>query len=97
MNIAQNRKEYDNFDTDFFVKEGFDENSGGFWVSHKEHNFDKNKSAKYLRIKKPVTLVYSEEYNTLQAAMRRELQVKKWTRVKKEALIKKDFVLLKKL
>lgn len=30
-----------------------------------EHNFDKNKSAKYLRAKKPVKLIYSEEYPTL--------------------------------
>lgn len=62
-----------------------------------EHNFDKSKSAKYLRAKKPVVLVYFEELVTLQEAMRRELQIKKWTRVKKEALINKDFELLKKL
>lgn len=62
-----------------------------------EHNFDKNKSAKYLRTKKPLKLVYFEKYTTLIEVMRRELQIKKWTRVKKEALIKKDFELLKKL
>ena len=62
-----------------------------------EHNFDKNKSAKYLRAKKPVVLVYFEELSTLQEAMRRELQIKKWTRAKKEVLIKRNFVLLKKL
>lgn len=62
-----------------------------------EHNFDKNKSAKYLRAKKPVKLVYSEEYSTLQEAMRREWQVKKWLRSKKEALIKGDKNLLKML
>ena len=62
-----------------------------------EHNFDKNKSAKYLRAKKPVVLVYFEELSTLQEAMKRELQIKKWTRAKKEALIKKDLALLKSL
>ncbi|PIQ71661.1 hypothetical protein COV87_02095 [Candidatus Roizmanbacteria bacterium CG11_big_fil_rev_8_21_14_0_20_37_16] len=62
-----------------------------------EHNFDKNKSVKYLRAKKPVVLVYFEELSTLQEAMRRELQIKKWTRAKKEVLIKRNFVLLKKL
>jgi putative endonuclease len=62
-----------------------------------EHNFDKNKSAKYLRAKKPVNLVYYEEYPTLQLAMKREWQIKKWTKVKKEALIKKDYKLLKKM
>jgi putative endonuclease len=54
----------------------------------KEHNLDKNKSAKYLRGKTPVTLVYSEEYPTLQEAMKREWQIKKWSKTKKEALIK---------
>ena len=62
-----------------------------------EHNFDKNKSAKYLRAKKPVKLIYSEEYLTLQEAMKREIQIKKWTKAKKEALIKKDYQLLKRL
>ena len=62
-----------------------------------EHNFDKNKSPKYLRAKKPVKLVYSEEYPILQQVMKREWQVKKWTKAKKEALVKKDLKLLKKL
>ena len=53
----------------------------------KEHNFDENKSAKYLRYKKPVILVYSEEYPTLALALKRESQIKKLTKVKKEALI----------
>lgn len=54
----------------------------------KEHNFDKNKSAKYLRGRTPVKLVYFEKYKTLQEAMRREFQVKKLTKLKKEVLIK---------
>ena len=62
-----------------------------------EHNFNKNKSSKYLRAKKPFKLVYSEEYPTLQLAMKREWQVKKWSRAKKEALIKGNLELLKKL
>lgn len=63
----------------------------------KEHNFDKNKSAKYLRGKKPVKLVYFEEYQTLQEAMQREWQIKKWPKVKKETLINSDLKLLKRL
>lgn len=62
-----------------------------------EHNFDKNKSAKYLRAKKPVKLIFFEEYSTLQEAMKREIQIKKWTKAKKEALVKKDYKLLKQL
>lgn len=60
-----------------------------------EHNFDKNKSSKYLRAKKPVKLVYSEKYPTLKEAMQRERQVKKWTKSKKEALINDNLKLLK--
>jgi len=54
-----------------------------------EHNFNKNKSAKYLRGKTPVKLAYFETYSTLQEAMKREIQIKKWPKAKKEALIKK--------
>jgi putative endonuclease len=53
-----------------------------------EHNFDKNKSAKYLRAKKPVKLVYFEEYTSLKEVMRREVQIKKWSKIKKEMLVK---------
>ncbi len=42
-------------------------------------------------------LIHSEEYTTLNEAMRREKQLKGWTRAKKEALIVKDLALLKKL
>jgi predicted GIY-YIG superfamily endonuclease len=35
----------------------------------------------------PVTLLYSEPHTTVSAALQREQQVKRWTRVKKQALI----------
>lgn len=60
----------------------------------KEHNFDKHKSAKYLRGKTPVKLVYCEEYLTLQLAMKREWQVKRWTKRKKETLISENITLV---
>lgn len=56
----------------------------------REHNPKGSKGAKYLRAKKPVILVYSENYPDIKTAMNRELQVKKWTKAKKEALIKGD-------
>jgi len=52
-----------------------------------EHNFDKAKSAKYLRARKPVVLVYSEEFTTIQLAMAREREVKKWRKIAKERLV----------
>jgi len=42
-------------------------------------------------------LVYSESYSTRKEAMQKEYQLKNWTRAKKEALISKDLILLKKL
>ncbi len=53
----------------------------------KEHNSGGKKGAKYVRGKKPVSIVYSEAYPDIKAAMRREAEVKKWPKVKKEALI----------
>lgn len=53
-----------------------------------EHNFDKSKSARYTKVRRPIKLVYFEQYETLQEAMKRELQVKRFSRNKKEALIK---------
>lgn len=42
-------------------------------------------------------IVYKEEYQTIQEAMKREKQLKGWSRAKKEALIAGNTVLLKKL
>jgi len=48
--------------------------------------------AKYTKVNKnDFKLVYFEEYNTRKEAMNRELQIKKWSRVKKDALIEKDY------
>jgi putative endonuclease len=54
----------------------------------KEHNSPGSKSAKYLRGKKPVKLIYFEKFTTLKRAMERETEVKKWPKVKKENLAK---------
>ena len=63
----------------------------------KEHNSDSSKGAKYLRARKPVKIVYSESYQDIKSAMNREFQIKKWTKAKKEALIKGNIKLLKRL
>ncbi len=41
-----------------------------------------------MRAKKPVTLVYFEEYPNIHTALKRERQVKKWKKREKETLIK---------
>lgn len=53
----------------------------------KEHNAKGTKSAKYLRGKTPVVLIYSEEYEDMQSALKREAEVKKWSKARKEDLV----------
>jgi putative endonuclease len=53
-----------------------------------EHNSDKFKSAKYTKGRRPVKLVYFEKYRNLSKALKREFEIKKITKTKKEALIK---------
>ncbi len=62
-----------------------------------EHKNKSSKSAKYVRYFDSVDLVYSEKYPTRKEAMQRETQLKKWSKAKKEALVKGDLSLLKKL
>ncbi|MBI3956279.1 GIY-YIG nuclease family protein [Candidatus Gottesmanbacteria bacterium] len=62
-----------------------------------EHKSKKGKSAKYIRYFSSFDLAYKESYSTRIEAMRREKQLKGWTRSKKEALISENLELLKKL
>ena len=41
--------------------------------------------------RRPLTLVWSEEFRTREEALAAELRVKRWSRAKKEALIRGDF------
>jgi putative endonuclease len=45
------------------------------------------KGAKYTRSRRPVTLVYTEPCASLSAALKRERQLKPWSKAKKEALV----------
>jgi len=53
--------------------------------------------ALHTRIKGPVILVYSEKHINVLHAIQRELQIKKWSRAKKFALITGNTGLLRKL
>lgn len=53
--------------------------------------------AKFIKDYGEFKLIYSEEFDTRAEAMKREKQLKGWTRAKKEALIANDLNLLKKL
>ena len=63
----------------------------------REHKNKTSKSAKYLRYFKTFELVYSEKYEARKDAMQREVQLKKWSRAKKNALIARDKKLIKML
>lgn len=52
----------------------------------KQHN-DSKWGAHYTKIRRPVTLKYSESFPTLKGARRRESEIKHWTRQKKINLI----------
>ena len=62
-----------------------------------EHKSKSSKSAKYIRYFSDFKLVYSEEFSTRQEVMKREWQLKQWSRAKKEALIVGKTTLLKRL
>lgn len=50
-----------------------------------DHNT--GKAAKWTRERRPVQLIYFETYNSRLLAQRREMQIKGWTRAKKENLL----------
>jgi len=57
-----------------------------------EHKNKSSKSAKYIRYFSSFKLVYTEEYPTKKEAMKRETQLKKWPKTKKEALVRGDLI-----
>lgn len=54
----------------------------------KEHNNSK-KGAHYTKIRRPVKLLYSENYKTINEALKREAEIKNWKRQSKLSLIEK--------
>ena len=63
----------------------------------KDHKEKSPKSAKYTRYFPSFELVYTETFPSRIEAMQRELQLKRWSKAKKEALISGDLKLLKEL
>ena len=63
----------------------------------KDHKEKSSRSAKYIRYFPSFDLAYTETFPSRIEAMRRELQLKKWPKAKKEALISSDSKLLKEL
>lgn len=62
-----------------------------------DHKNKATRSSKFSKENGEFELVYQEEYQAQLESMRREKQLKGWTRAKKEALIKRDLKKLKEL
>ncbi len=52
-----------------------------------EHAHDNKLGSKFVRVRRPIKLVYTEEVQTKSQALRRELEIKGWSRKKKLKLI----------
>ncbi len=61
----------------------------------KEHN--QGGGGHNTRIKRPVELMYHEEFDNKYEALKRESQLKRWSRAKKQALIEGNIDELKRL
>jgi putative endonuclease len=57
-------------------------------LGDREKRHNDGKGAKYTQLRRPVKIIYSEGFETLVRARRREAQVKTWSRIKKERLVK---------
>lgn len=62
-----------------------------------EHKTRKGGKYTYIKFKGNLLLRHFEEFNTRKEAEKRELQLKGWSRKKKEALMKRDIDKLEKL
>lgn len=57
-------------------------------VEQRIEKHNKGLGAKYTKVRRPVVLVYQEVYETKSEALKREYQIKQYSRNKKLALIK---------
>jgi predicted GIY-YIG superfamily endonuclease len=76
---------------------------GSFYIGHTDdpkervskHN--SGRAAKWTACRLPVKLMYVESFKTLEESISRELQIKKWSKAKKEALVTGNIKKLKSL
>jgi putative endonuclease len=59
-------------------------------ISHRIDRHNAKKGGSYTRVRTPVVLVYQESRSTKSRALKREAQIKRWSREKKLALIAGD-------
>ena len=56
-------------------------------IQQREDTHNSGKGAKYTRARRPVQIVYYEEFPNRSEAAKREYEVKQWTKAKKENLL----------
>jgi predicted GIY-YIG superfamily endonuclease len=76
---------------------------GSLYVGHtndlasREQTHNDGLGARYTATRRPVRMVYAEEYASIREAITRERQLKRWTTEKKEALVVGNLSILKVL
>jgi putative endonuclease len=55
-------------------------------LNRREEEHNEGRGARYTRSRRPVTLVWWEQFGTKSAALKREAEVKKWRKSRKEML-----------
>jgi putative endonuclease len=66
-------------------------------VAVREQAHNDGRGAAYTRDRRPVRVVFTEPHASLESAVRRERQIKRWSRAKKEALVAGSMQGLKQL
>ena len=59
-------------------------------LASREQIHNDGRGAKYTAARRPVHMVYAEEYSSATKAIAREHQLKRWSEKKKEALVRAD-------
>jgi putative endonuclease len=59
-------------------------------ISRRVNEHNRSKGGNYTRIRMPVKLAYQEEHPNRSAALKREIQIKRWSKERKLALINGD-------
>ena len=66
-------------------------------LKHRYHDHLNGHGCRTTKLDPPVKVVYSESFPTFSEARKREAQIKRWTRAKKEALVAGDMNKLQQL
>ena len=66
-------------------------------LASREQTHNDGKGGKYTAARRPVRMVYAEQHASVESAIAREHQLKRWSHKKKEALILDDRAALRSL